>query len=118
MRHRLSLALTLSLALPLFGDEALKPPAQVSSTEHFDFAPGGTIRVGHFDGELYVEAWDQPQVEVTIVKSLPYEHEAAHPEHLPQQLEAVRVVTERTFGSELSMKSPICDAPTPLPLAR
>jgi len=103
MKYRLTLALTLGLTLPLFGDENLKPAAQVSNTEHFDFAPGGTIRVGHADGDLYVEAWDKPQVEVTIVKSLPYEYEAADPERPPQQLEAVHVAAERTSPSELAI---------------
>jgi hypothetical protein len=102
MRHTLPLVLTLSLALRLFGDEVLTPPAQVASTERVAFAPGGTIRVDSY-GDLYVEGWDEPQVELTVLKVLPYGHEAAHPERPAQQLEAVRVVAERASPSELAI---------------
>jgi len=108
MECRLCFALAVTLVVPLFGDENLKPTAQVSNTERIDFSPGGTIRIDRADGDLYVEGWDQPQVEMTIIKSLPYEHEASHPQRLGQQLEAVQVASERPSPSELiiSMHAP------------
>jgi hypothetical protein len=105
MRHRLPLVLTLSLTLPLLGDEALKPPAQVTSTERVDFAPGGTIRVDHSDGDLYIEGWDQAQVEITVTKIMPFDYEAAHPERSTERLEAVRVVAERRSASQLTIST-------------
>ena len=96
--------LILSLTLPLLADEALKPPIQVIRTEDFDFAPGGTIRVDHSFGDLYVEAWDQPQVEITVTKLLRFE--PAHPERSSQRFEALRVMTEKRSPTEfmISMK--------------
>ena len=108
MKRRLCFALAVTLVVSLFGDENLKRAAQISTTERIDFSTGGIIRVNHADGDLYVEAWDQPQVEMTITKSLPYEHEANRPERAAQQLEAVQVTSERPSPSELviSMHAP------------
>jgi hypothetical protein len=92
-------------ALPLFADENLKPPAQVASTEHFDFAPGGTVRITGSYGELYVESWDQPQVELTVTKSLPYDYDSTHPERSAQRLEGIRVVAKRPSPAELEIST-------------
>jgi hypothetical protein len=108
MRLTLSLAVILGvpcLALPLLGDEALKPPAQVSNTERVDFPPGGTIRVDRSYGELSVEGWDQPQVEIMVTKFMPFDYEPAHPEHATERLEAIRVVAERRSPTELAIST-------------
>jgi len=105
MVHKLALALALTLTLPLFADEVLKPPAQVTNTDHFDFAPGGTIRVDGSYGDLYVEGWDQPEVEITVKKFMPYNFDPAHPERSAAHLEAVKVVTERPSPAELAIST-------------
>lgn len=108
MTNRVVFILTVSAlgaALPSLGDENLKPPAQAISTEHFDFAPGGTIRVDRSYGDLYVEGWDQAQVEMTVRKFMPYDYDPQHPELSTQHLEAVRVVTERRSPSELAIST-------------
>jgi len=95
-----SLAVVL-LAPSLFADEVLKPPAQVTSTETFDFVSGGVIRVSDSFGDLYVEAWDQERVELTVTKTMPYEYAPGHPETAGQRLQDVKVMTEKRSASEL-----------------
>jgi len=41
----------------------------VANTQHQDFAAGGTILLKNSTGELTIEGWDQPGVEITTVKS-------------------------------------------------
>lgn len=91
--------------LSLLGDEVVRPPAQVTSTEHFDFAPGGIIRVDGSYGDLYVEGWDQEQVEMTVTKLMPYGYEPKHPERAAEHMEAVRIVAERRSPSELTIST-------------
>jgi hypothetical protein len=95
----------LGVTLPLCGDEILKPPAQVTSSEHFDFAPGGVIRLDGSFGDLYVEGWDQPRVEMTVTKFMPYEYESTHPERSVQHMSAVRVVAERRSPADLAIST-------------
>lgn len=106
MRNNAILAVTfglLALAGPLPADEALKSPAQVTSTEHLDFAPGGLIRVNGSYDDLYVEGWDQPQVEMSVTKFMPFEYKPGHPERATEHLAAVGVVAQRRSPSELEI---------------
>jgi hypothetical protein len=108
MTNRVALLFTfgaLVAAPPLLGDESLKPPVQVTSTDRVDFAPGGVIRVNGSYGDLYVEGWDQPQVEITVRKFMPYENPSAHSERSSQRLEAVHVAAERRSPSELAIST-------------
>jgi hypothetical protein len=41
---------------------------QSTNTQHLDFPSGGTLRLDKSIGELKLEAWDQPGVEITTVK--------------------------------------------------
>ena len=95
----------LGLAMGSFGDENLKPAAQVVATEQVDFAPGGLIRVDGSYGDLYVESWDQPRVEMTVTKLMPYDYKSEHPEISTQHLEAVRVVAQRRSPTELEIST-------------
>jgi hypothetical protein len=52
------------LALLLAAAACLLPAA-----EHADLTPGGTVRLRNSTGELTVEGWDQPGVDITTVKS-------------------------------------------------
>jgi hypothetical protein len=41
----------------------------VSKTERMEFPAGGTLHLEHSIGNVTVEGWDQPQVEITTTKS-------------------------------------------------
>jgi hypothetical protein len=81
--------------------QRIEPP----HTERMNFAPGGTIRIDESRGDVYVEGWDQPEVEVTVVKSMPYEYKRKHPEEATKHLDSVRVVTERKSATELTIST-------------
>ncbi len=102
MSHKLSVVFFLGVTLPSLQAEEFKQ-AQVTNTERVNFAPGGLIRLNNSYGEMSVEGWDRPEVEVTIVKSTPFDYHAAHPEVASQHMEAVRIVTERRSDTELAI---------------
>lgn len=62
--------------------------AEVSNTERMEFPPAGTLRFVNSNGELTVEGWDQPGVEITTIKS----GETA------KQWEGVGITSERKGG--------------------
>jgi hypothetical protein len=95
----------LAVALPAFGDEYVKPQPEVTSTEHVDFAPGGVIRLDGAYGDLFVEGWDQPEVEITVTKSMRYKYESAQSQRAAQQMESIRVVPERRSPTELTIST-------------
>jgi hypothetical protein len=61
--------LSVSLAAPLFGADGNKKLIEITSTQECPFQPGGTIHVDHSYGELWVEGWTRPEVEITIIRS-------------------------------------------------
>src|SRR5579859_1673199 len=84
----------LGMTLPASGRDPLKPPPEKTTTERIDFAPGGTIRINGSYGDLNVEGWDRPEVEVAVIKTLPYGHKAKQPDQGASDLDRVRIVTE------------------------
>lgn len=56
----------LALILPALAFCAQR--VDVTTTEKTDFAPGGTVHIEHSTGELNIEGWDQPVVEITATR--------------------------------------------------
>jgi hypothetical protein len=102
----------LGLTLPTPGEGALKPPPEASITQHVDFAPGGVIRINGSYGELNVDGWDRPEIEVTVNKSLPYGYKSKQADQAKAHLDGVRIVTEcktpteATISTELPSRHP------------
>jgi hypothetical protein len=76
---------------------------QTTHTDRAAFAPGGTIRVSASYGDLYVEGWDQPEVEITVIKTMPYNYKLAHPEQAEHHLEQVTIRMERRSDTDLAI---------------
>ena len=76
--------------------------ASVTSTDRMSFAPGGTIRVNDSSGHVMVEGWDQPEVEITVVKSMPYGYDK---DRAAKELEGVRINTEHVSPTELAIST-------------
>jgi hypothetical protein len=95
----------LGMIVPLFGADAAKQPSQVTSTEHTNFAPGGVIHVNHSDGDLNVEGWDRPEVEVTVTKSLARSGQSKSPDQDERRLESIHVVTDHNSPTELTIST-------------
>lgn len=73
---------------------------QVSKTEHIDFPAGGILRLKNSVGELTVEGWDRPDVEITTVKSTKVEYPPQEREKAVQELDRVHVTAQHN-GDEL-----------------
>lgn len=91
--------------LPLSLLAALQPPPEKTTTEHVDFAPGGTIHINGSYGDLNIDAWDRPEVEVTVIKTLPYTRKPKPPEQSTTTLDQVRIVTEHKSPPELTIST-------------
>jgi hypothetical protein len=79
----------------------IEPP----HTERVNLAPGGAVHIDEPHGDVYVEGWDQAEVEVTVVKSMPYDYKRKHPEEASKHLDSVRVVTELKSAMELTIST-------------
>jgi len=82
----------------LAADQSIARPLEASSTEHVKFASGGAIRFDKSFGDLYVEGWDQPEVEMTLIKSF---ESYQPPKDASERLEGVQFTTEHVSPSEL-----------------
>jgi len=93
-------AIVIALCLPLVA-KVPKPATPIVTTEHFDFAPGGTIQVNGSAGELNIEGWDRAEVEITVTR-FTYRSDTPQDQELAkQQLNAIKVTTERKSPTEL-----------------
>ena len=63
-------AAAIFLGATLFAAEPLRQRPQSTTTDHFDFAPGGTVRLLDTRGSVAVEGWDQPRVEIVVTRSM------------------------------------------------
>lgn len=103
-----------------FAADNLGKPVQATSTERFDFAPGGLIRIDHSFGALTVEAWDKPQVEVVVTRSLPLRFgESGTPDKDQARLDSIQVKTGLTSSAEFAVTTTLAsrhgDWAPPLP---
>jgi hypothetical protein len=106
MSHKTSVAFlgALAVILPLLRAEEFKQ-VQVTSTERVNFAPGGLIRLNNSYGDLSVEGWDQAAVEITVIKSMPFNYKRNQPEQAAQHLERVNIKTDRRSDTELEIST-------------
>ena len=91
------------LSLSLFAAEPVREEPRVTTTEHFDFAPGGTIKIERSSGCLSVEGWDQPQVEVTVIRLMSGFYTGKAQEQVLDKLRAVTVKSDRRSNTELNI---------------
>jgi len=64
------MAIGFGAAVLLRGADDPKQFVEMSHTERVDFPAGGTLRLPNSSGMLTVEAWDQPGLEITTIKTV------------------------------------------------
>jgi hypothetical protein len=79
----------------LFAGDEPRQKIQAVHTEHADFPSGGLLRLKNSNGELTVEGWDRPDVEITTIKSTKAAYAAQDRERVSRELDDVRVSVER-----------------------
>jgi len=72
---------------------------QLVTTEHFDLAAGGLVRVMDSTGELNIEGWDRPDVEVTVTRL--NEADPGKKDQVTRELKRIEVTTKRQSDGEL-----------------
>jgi hypothetical protein len=62
-------SIVILLALPLLADDRSKDSLSATHTDLFTIAAPGSIRLENSFGELDMDGWDRPDVEVTVIRS-------------------------------------------------
>jgi hypothetical protein len=99
---QIAFLLTVCAAPGLLAKGPATKQAAVTSTDRMSFAPGGTIRVNDSSGHVMVEGWDQSEVEITVVKSVPFGYDK---DRAAKELEGVRINTEHVSPTELAIST-------------
>ena len=94
--------IALGAACLLLGENETARKVQITKTEHLDFPAGGTLRVRNSTGELTIEGWDQPGVEITTTKSSKEVNTPQEREKATRDLDRVNISTKRD-GNELDV---------------
>jgi hypothetical protein len=90
-------ALMAPVTAPLRADDLSKQVVRVTETKTVDAAPSGTIHLHSFRGQVNIEGWDQPRVEVTVVKSTAGFYRTSDPKQndgAKQLLDSVKIQSE------------------------
>ena len=90
----------LALSGLLLADDGTKQVVQVTKTEHMAFPSGGVLRLTNSIGDLMVEGWDQPDMQITTTKSTKAEYDSGERERGAQELDQVRSAVKRD-GNEI-----------------
>jgi len=90
----------LGMSCLLFADDEPQQFFQVTKTERLEFPSGGLLRLKNSIGEVMVEGWDRPDVELTTTKSTKELYNSQDREKALQELDQVHVAAER-HGDEL-----------------
>ena len=94
----------LAVAVPVFG-AAPKFNVEVVNTGQADVPAGGTIRFEDSYGELNIEAWDEPQMEIVVTRWTYVTDTAAERDRATQELSALHINVEKQ-GNDLVIRTP------------
>jgi len=94
MRYKLAV-LGLCAACLLPGYDEARQKVRIAKTDKVDFPANGTLRFEHSTGELTIEGWDQPGVEITTTKTSKEEYLPADRARATKELDRVQVSTKR-----------------------
>ncbi len=90
-----TLSVVFGVSCLLFAGEEPRQKVQVVHTEHADLPAGGLLTLKNSMGDLTVEGWDRPDVEITTIKSTKAAYATQDRGRVSGQLDKVRVSVER-----------------------
>jgi hypothetical protein len=97
--HKL-LVISIVLALPLMADNRSKETLSTTHTERFNVPVPGAIRLDNSFGEVDIDGWDRPEVEVTVVRSSEHFYDAKERAEAQKRLDSVQI-TAKQNGNDL-----------------
>src|ERR1017187_890010 len=92
--------ISLGMCLNLLA-EVPKQSVQVTTTNSSPFTAGGAIRIDNSWGQLNVESWDRPEVELTVTRSTFARDTAKDRDAAKRGLDAIHVTMDRSSKGEL-----------------
>lgn len=84
--------------------QRVTPLIQQTKTEQVQLMPGAMIRLDDSYGELTIEGWNRPELEITVIKTLPYDTD---PSKSAKDLDTVQVSTERKSDKEVVISTKV-----------
>jgi len=90
----------LGISCMVLADDESQQFVQVTKTERLDFPSGGLLRLKNSIGQVTVEGWDRPDVELTTTKSTKDAYNSHDREKAVRELDQVHSAAER-HGDEL-----------------
>jgi hypothetical protein len=99
--RKLALLFALAATLPLIAEDRGKEWIRVTKVDRVDFAPGGAIRFVGSHGDLNVEGWDRPEVEVEVTRSTLSLYDSKAAAEARQRLDRITVTLDRKSASDL-----------------
>jgi hypothetical protein len=98
----------LRAGLALAAEEGSEPYPQsfeVTTTEHIPFGPNGTIHLTGSYGYLSVDGWDEPEVQITVIKSTNGFYEPSQKSQALERLGLIKVANERKSDTDLTIST-------------
>jgi hypothetical protein len=83
------------LMLPLMAEDRSKQMLTASQTARFNVSTAGSIRIENSFGEVDIEGWDRPEVEVTVVRSSEHYYEAQERAAAQRRMDSVQITTKQ-----------------------
>jgi hypothetical protein len=87
------------LLLPLLADDRPKEALSSTHTERFKVAAAGAIRLQNSFGEVDIDGWDRPEVEVTVIRSTERLYDAKAQGHnrdeVQRRLDSVQITVKQ-----------------------
>lgn len=81
--------------LPLAADDRPRQILSATQTARFNVSAAGAIRLENSFGEVDIDGWDRPEVEVTVVRSTEHYYDAQQHAAAQRRLEGVAVTTKQ-----------------------
>jgi hypothetical protein len=92
MRVQTLTVLALGIGCLFAADDEIPQKVQVANTQRMDFPAGGVLHLKNSAGEVSIEAWDRPDIEITTTKSTRLAYVTSDREKLLQE---VSIAVER-----------------------
>src|SRR5580704_16384033 len=106
MRHTRNVVMlaTLAVVTVFAAADTVGEPAEVTATDHMNFAHGGLIRIDGSYGTLNIEGWDKEEVEVTVTKARPLRFgDSPAPDRDQRRLDSIGIKTVLKSPGELTV---------------
>lgn len=85
------LMIAIVFAFPLLADDLSKERLSTTHTERFNVPAAGAIRLENSFGEMDIDGWDRPEVEVTVVRSSGHLYDAKERTEAQRHLESAQI---------------------------